>query len=77
MSDPRTEVIIDYTNWRGKRSIRRIIPISVSFENNEYHTETQWLLEAVDLNDSDHKVKTFALKDIHSWQPPLDPPQLS
>jgi len=74
MSDLRTEVIIDYTNWRGKRTLRRIIPIRVSFENNEYHPDTQWLLEAIDLNDADHKVKTFALKDIHSWQPSSTPP---
>lgn len=74
MADPRTEVVIDYTNWRGKRGMRRIIPIRVAFENNEYHPETQWLLEAVDLNDADHKIKTFAMKGIHSWQPPSDPP---
>jgi hypothetical protein len=64
------EVIIDYTNWRGKRGLRRIIPIGVSFENNEYHLDTQWLLEAIDLNDADHKTKTFALKDIRSWTVP-------
>jgi hypothetical protein len=67
MSDPRKEVTIDYTNWRGKRGLRRIIPIALEFANNEYHRETQWLLEAVDLNDADHKIKTFALKDIHAW----------
>ena len=67
MSDPGRIVVIDYTNWRGKRGLRRIIPIRVSFENNEYHPDTQWLLEAVDLNDADHKIKTFAMANIHSW----------
>ena len=67
MSDARQVTTIDYTNWRGKRSTRQIIPIRINFANNEYHTDTQWLLEAIDLNDADHKIKTFALKDIHSW----------
>jgi hypothetical protein len=68
MSDPCREVIIDYTNWRGKRGLRRIIPTGiVKFESNEWHTETQWLIEAVDLNDPDHKIKSFSLNGIHSW----------
>ncbi len=40
MADPRKEVIIDYTNWRGERSVRRIFPLGISFENNEWHPET-------------------------------------
>jgi predicted DNA-binding transcriptional regulator YafY len=65
MADPRQDVIIDYTNWRGERAVRRIRPVSISFENNEWHPETQWLLEAVDLVKNE--TRTFALKNIHSW----------
>jgi len=68
MHDPDREIIIDYTNWRGKRALRRIVPMAIEFSKNEYHTEIQWLLEAVDLNDADHKIKTFAVKGIHSWK---------
>jgi hypothetical protein len=68
VSDPRRVVVIDYTNWRGVRKIYYVQPTGVvSFENNEWHSETQWLLEAVDQTDS--KTKMFAVKDIHSWRP--------
>lgn len=59
-------VWIDYTNFRGKRSVRRIKPLTISFEKNEWHPETQWLLEAVDLERGE--MRTFALKNIHAWK---------
>jgi predicted DNA-binding transcriptional regulator YafY len=66
MSDPRVEVIIDYTNWRGERAERRIIPFAVVFENNEWHPNTQWLLEALDVEK--REMRTFALSNIHAWR---------
>lgn len=71
MSDPRKIVLVEYTNWRGVKKNYMIRPTGVvSFENNEWHPETQWLLEAVDLGD--HKTKMFAMKSIHSWTPTHD-----
>jgi hypothetical protein len=67
MTDPRRVVIIDYTNWEGVRGERRIIPVSLSFENSEWHPETQWILEAVDTESG--VVLAFALAHIHSWRP--------
>ena len=61
------DVRIDYTNYQGKRSIRRIIPRSIVFESNEYHPEKQWLLYAFDLEKQEFR--NFAMKDIHSWNP--------
>jgi predicted DNA-binding transcriptional regulator YafY len=66
MSDPRREVLIDYTNWRGERRERRIRPLGLFFENNEWHPDTQWLLEAVDVESGE--LRTFALASIHSWK---------
>jgi predicted DNA-binding transcriptional regulator YafY len=60
-------VLIDYTNWKGERSFRTIEPISISFEENEYHKPAQWLLLAMDLDKKAER--SFALKDIHSWKP--------
>ena len=60
-------VIIDYTNWRGERRKREIIPYRIDFENTEWHPDTQWLLEAFDCEDGE--VKQFAMKDIHGWEP--------
>lgn len=67
MSDPRKEVMIDYTNWRGERTERRIVPMDVVFENNEWHPETQWMLEAIDVEKGEFRC--FALASIHSWKP--------
>jgi predicted DNA-binding transcriptional regulator YafY len=67
VADPKQEVLIDYTNWRGERAMRRIRPLgTVTFENNEWHPETQWLLEAVDLETMSNR--TFAMANIHSWR---------
>ena len=65
MSDPQRDVEIDYTNWRGERRWRRITPIGIVFENNEWHPTSQWLLEAIDCEDG--QIKTFALETIHGW----------
>lgn len=67
MSDPRKAVVIDYMNWRGERRERTIIPLGIAFENNEWHPETQWVLNAVDLESG--KLRCFALRDIFSWKP--------
>lgn len=67
MADPREEVLIDYTNWRGERSTRRIRPLSVAFENSQWHPSTQWILHAVDIERG--ATREFAMKDIHSWLP--------
>ncbi len=67
MADQREEVLIDYTNYRGERAVRRIRPLTVRFENSEWHPETQWLLRAVDIEKG--ATRDFAMKDIHSWEP--------
>lgn len=60
-----TTVVIDYTNWRGKRSERLIQPVAIRFGATEWHPEPQWLLDAVDIEKAEDR--TFAMKDIHQW----------
>jgi predicted DNA-binding transcriptional regulator YafY len=60
-------VFIEYTNWKDETSIRHIQPIALVFRSTEWHTEEQWLLEAMDLDKGE--VRFFAMKDIHSWEP--------
>lgn len=67
MGSMRQVVEIDYTNWRGERSKRRIVPMSIAWENNEWHPETQWILEALDVDKRESR--SFALASIHSWTP--------
>lgn len=58
-------VEIDYTNWRGERRWRMILPSDLRFENNEWHPDTQWMLYATDVEDG--KLKGFTLSGIHSF----------
>ncbi len=60
-------LIFSASAWRGERRERKIHPLRLVFENNEFHPSTQWLIEAEDLEGGG--VKTFALNTIHSWRP--------
>jgi predicted DNA-binding transcriptional regulator YafY len=62
-----TPVKIDYTNHRGERSIRTILPEQIEWAKTEWHPETQWLLLAWDCDKEAER--EFAMKDIHSWTP--------
>ena len=61
------QVRIDYTNWKGERGVRVIVPYSIVFDSNDFHKDKQWLLEAFDT--SKNAMRTFAMKDVHSWAP--------
>jgi predicted DNA-binding transcriptional regulator YafY len=58
-------VKINYTNHRGEYQTRRILPVRVYFGKVEWHPESQWLLEAVDLDKE--VLRTFAMKEIE-WR---------
>jgi predicted DNA-binding transcriptional regulator YafY len=68
--NPSKFVAITYTNWRGVFSARKIGPLRIKFDKNQWHQEPQWLLDALDLEKSD--IRTFAIKNIHSWDPVVD-----
>src|SRR4051812_21068783 len=61
-------VVIDYTNWRGRREKRTIRPRWLWFGSTEYHPEPQWLLCAFD-GDKEAD-RDFAMSGIHSWSAP-------
>ena len=63
----RKVVVIDYTNWKGERAKRRIKPLNIVFENNEWHPTSQWMVKAVDMEKLE--TRFFALANIHSWKP--------
>ena len=68
----RAAVRIDYTNYRGERAWRWVLPKRIEFGWNEWHQEPQWLLTALDL-DKDAE-REFAMKDIHAWMPRIRAP---
>jgi predicted DNA-binding transcriptional regulator YafY len=53
---------IRYTNWRGETAERMIEPIRIWWGNTEWHPESQWLMEAVDVEK--HATRDFALRDM-------------
>lgn len=56
--------VLDYTNYKGDRKKRAVIPLKVRFEsNNEYHG-VSWILEAYDVNK--RRVRSFDIKQIHN-----------
>ena len=62
----RNLILIDYTNWKGQRSIRTISPpFTFYFGSTEYHPVQQPLLKAIDVDKKAYR--TFAMKDIHNW----------
>jgi hypothetical protein len=58
-------VSIDYTNWKGERRERHIMPLMVWFGLSKYHQGAQWFMKALDLEDGQRK--DFAMKDVHRW----------
>lgn len=57
---------VDYTNHRGERRTRKIIPTGqLVFSSNQWHPQPQWLFNAVDLGHAHDTVKTFALAGLH------------
>ena len=60
---PRGAIKIDYTNYRGERSVREIAPERLWFGVTEWHPQPQWLLDAFDVEKQ--KQRSFALRDIH------------
>jgi hypothetical protein len=59
-------VEIDYTNWKGERRLRRIIPLKLWYGENEYRRGDQWILSAMDMEDGG-KIKTFSLTGVRGW----------
>ena len=59
------ELWIDYTNHRGERKWRHILPSYTWFEISKYHEGRQWFLMAMDLDKGD--VRAFAMLDIHGF----------
>ena len=61
------EIQIDYTNHRGERRWRRIVPFGANplvFGTSPDHKEPQWLLTANDVEKG--ALRTFSLRTIHA-----------
>lgn len=56
---------VEYTNYRGEKAIRTIVPGKCYFGSTEYHPHDQWLIEVWDVERKATRV--YALKDITKW----------
>ena len=72
MIDYPQAVTIEYTNHRGERRKRRIVPMSGSlrYGKTDFHTVEQWLFDARDLERN--VIRTFALGGVPGWS--ISPP---
>ncbi len=59
-------VVLDYTNWRGERRARRVLPRGLRFGATAEHAEPGWLLDALDLEKGE--ARAFALTGVHGWR---------
>lgn len=54
-----------YTNHRGERQFRKMIPLCLRFGTTPYHKDAQWLVECIDPSKADSGFyRTLALKDV-------------
>jgi predicted DNA-binding transcriptional regulator YafY len=60
-------IVLDYTNWKGERRDRRVMPLTLWFGVSEFHNEPQWFIRAMDLERN--AMRDFALATIHGVQP--------
>lgn len=65
-------VMIDYTNWRGERRVRHVLPYDLAFTASEWHPHPQWILKALDMERGDGILRDFAMSSIHAWTPCTD-----
>ena len=58
-------VHVNYKNWRGEITVRRIVPLEIYLGSTEYHKEEQWLLRVWDIDKEDYRI--YALKKVLEW----------
>ncbi len=55
-------LIFVYTDHRGSRSTRRVLPDRIWFGRTDWYDEPQWLMDAYDVDR--HALRSFALRQI-------------
>lgn len=67
MHDDSKVIVMTYTNYRGERSERRVVPERIWFGSTDWHPGPQWLMDAFDLDRE--AMRSFAMTDIHKIEP--------
>jgi len=61
------DVEIDYTNHRGERRWRRVLPMKLTYGLSEWHPGNQWILLAH--CHEKNQAREFAMSEVHGWRP--------
>ena len=67
MIDTSRAVRFTYTNNRGQTGTRRVIPLGIAYDRNEWNTEPQWLMTGWDLDRQ--AIRVYAMRLIRDWAP--------
>ncbi len=59
------EVCFYYTNWQGLYTIRRVVPLYILYEANQWHPTLHWSLHAWDCEKNAER--SFAMHCIEHW----------
>lgn len=51
-----------YSNWRGEKATRTIVPLSLYWGKSEWHPQEQWMIRVWDVDRNDYR--EYAFKDI-------------
>lgn len=62
MNQGNKQIVVLYTNWKGKTEKRTIIPWTAFWGHTEFHKEDQFLLKCYDVDKKAER--TYAMKDI-------------
>jgi hypothetical protein len=57
-----TRIRFTYTNWKGRKGVRKCIVESFGLENHPHHPQTQWFIHGLDLDKNARR--SYAVKDI-------------
>lgn len=70
----RKAVTLDYTNWKGERDLRHVIPLGLWYGVSPFHEQDgeQYYIRAFDLGRGAYR--DFSLKSVHSATPYVCPP---
>jgi hypothetical protein len=61
----KNPIKVEYTNYRGEKGVRTIVPLSFFFGTTEYHPKEQWLIKLWDVDRQAERI--YALQEITRW----------
>lgn len=61
----------EYINYKGERSTRHVLPLTLWYGTTEHHPTESWFVRAWDFDRS--AIRDFAMRDIINWRHSIGP----